>query len=275
MSFDIRNLTPIMNKINIKKLFKFSADMICLIDSKGVFMSVSNSSLHILGYTPLEMLGKLYKDFIFPDDIPLAETARENMQTSSHIQFQNRYIHKNGSLIPLLWSASWDKREGLAYCIARNGHITKQAESLRLSLEESNKRYKYVTKATSDAIWDWDLEKGSLYWGDGFEAIFGYDIQKVPGGISSWTEHIHPDDSVTVLKSIYAVINGSDTNWKQEYRYRKADGSFADVVDRGFVIRNDDGKAVRMVGAMHDISERKIALKQLKRITEDLQKIKL
>lgn len=114
--------------------------------------------------------------------------------------------------------------------------------------------------------------KNTLYWGDNLETIFGYNLADVSPGIESWTAHIHPDDAAAVQNSIYRVIEGNEKNWKEEYRYQKADGTFADVVDRGFVIRDKAGVAVRMVGAMHDISERKKGLKEMKRITADLYK---
>lgn len=137
---------------------------------------------------------------------------------------------------------------------------------LSLSLEEINLRYNYVTKATSDAIWDWDLTNDQLYWGEGFEIIFGYNCKNVQPNINSWSKHIHPEDIDQLIKGIYAVIDGTETKWKDEYRYLKADGTYAYVVDRGFVIRNAKGKAIRMVGAMHDITKRKTEVHRLKLI---------
>jgi PAS domain S-box-containing protein len=131
-------------------------------------------------------------------------------------------------------------------------------------------RYDYVTRATSDAIRGWDLESGSLYWAEGFAKIFGYCLIALNNDISSWTGPIHPDDLERVLQSIHETIAGSADNWKEEYEFRRANGCYADVVDRGFVIRNAQGKAIRMVGAMHDISERKSAIRDLKQLADDL-----
>ena len=141
--------------------------------------------------------------------------------------------------------------------------ITSQ-KLLSLSLEDSNLRYQLVTKATSDAIWDWDLDSGTLYWGEGFEIIFGHSLLNLNPSINSWTGFLHPDDKDNVLNGIHKVIEGTGSNWKDEYRYLKADGTYAYVVDRGFVIRDNSGKATRMVGAMHDITQRKIEEQRLK-----------
>jgi PAS domain S-box-containing protein len=167
---------------------------------------------------------------------------------------------------------NWDSEDNIMYGSGRDGTDRKKAEILRQSLETINKRYEYATKATSDAIWDWDLKSNSLHWGEGFQTVFGYDLNKIKQDIDSWTDFIHPEDADSVISSVHEVIDGGQTTWKREYRFRRGDGSYSDVVDRGFVIRDDEGKAIRMVGAQHDISERKKSLANLKQLAEDLNK---
>jgi PAS domain S-box-containing protein len=156
------------------------------------------------------------------------------------------------------------------HCIARDGSTKRERDQLLRSLEESNLRYSYVTRATSDAIWDWDVKSNTLYWAQGYTEIFGHPVNGVKSDISAWTDQIHPEDRERIAASIKAVQDGQEANWKEEYRFARADGTFADVVDRGFVIRDPDMRAVRMVGAMHDISERKARIKELKQLADDL-----
>jgi PAS domain S-box-containing protein len=255
----------------LDKIFEFSLDIICTIDRYGHFVRVSSASTTILGYTPSELTGTNYLAFIHPDDLEQTRQAvADILNGGAFNRFENHYIHKSGKVVPILWSASWDEEEKELHCIARDGTAKRESESWRRSLEESNQRYEYVTKATSDAIWDWDLKKDTLFWGIGFETIFGHHLEQMNADIHSWTVHIHPDDLDRVVTGIYGVIHGAEANWKDEYRYLRADGSYADVVDRGFVIRDSKGTAVRMVGAMHDISERKKSLKELKQFADDL-----
>jgi len=257
--------------MDLNKLLKLSVDLICTVDNEDRFVEVSAASYSILGYLPSEMCGKRYHDFVYPEDLGVAEQAVTTLITRRpETQIQIRYLHKNGGVVPLLWCVQWDKDDQLMYCIARSGNITEQTESMRSSLEESNKRYQYVTKATSDAIWDWNLNEGTFYWGEGFETIFGYNRKELSGKISSWTDHIDPEDREYIISSKVDICLGQQTNWKQEYRYRKADGTIADVVDRGFVIRDDSGRAIRMVGAMHDITERKKNLYEMQQVTSNL-----
>ena len=126
------------------------------------------------------------------------------------------------------------------------------------ALSESNQRYEYVTKATTEIIWDWDLPSGIIYWGNGYENTFGYKIIDNKTTVTELLENIHPDDLETVEKSIYDTIQGNGTTWEAEYRYKKADGSYTFVTDKGFVIRDAEGKSTRMVGAIRDISVSKI-----------------
>lgn len=259
--------------IELDKIFAFSLDLICVIDADGRFLKVSDAALPLLGYHPQELIGKPFIEFVCTDD---ARGSRDVMQRvlqgQTVIKYANNCHSKDGAEVPLLWSFNFDPEDKLIYATARDGNDRKQAIKLRESLEASNLRYEYVTKATSDAIWDWDLEKNTLFWGDGFRTIFGHPIDKTRTDIGSWTDFIHPDDASNVVSSIHDVIESVDTTWKKEYRFRRGDGSYADVVDRGFVIRNDNGKAIRMVGAQHDISQRNKTLAELKQLASDLYK---
>lgn len=128
---------------------------------------------------------------------------------------------------------------------------------LKLSLEESNQRFDYVTMATFDAIWDWDLVKDKNYWGEGFARTFGYQLSKINSDPDFWNNHIHPKDFDAVMNLIQKSILSGATHWTSEYRFQKANGEYAFVVDKCIIIRNEKGKAIRLVGAMQDISENK------------------
>ncbi|MEO8823061.1 MAG: PAS domain-containing protein [Ginsengibacter sp.] len=128
---------------------------------------------------------------------------------------------------------------------------------LEVSLEESNLRYKMVSKATSDAIWAWDFTKSKAYWGEGFKTIFGYNLKEIAPLEDFWEQNIHPEDRDKVVKNIQEAIISTQLNWKMEYRFRKADNNYAHVLDKGFFIRDASGKATRLAGGMQDITERK------------------
>lgn len=135
--------------------------------------------------------------------------------------------------------------------------ITLRKES-DIRLLQSYERFEKVAEATNDAIWDWNILENTLYWGAGFKNLFGYQVAKTTPALESWINHIHPEDREWVLQSFYGTLESLDqSNWIAEYRYQKNDGTFADVVDKGIVIRDEKGNPIRMVGAMNDITERK------------------
>jgi len=125
-------------------------------------------------------------------------------------------------------------------------------------LQMSNERFETVIKATNDAIWEWNLATGNVYHNTSYERIFGYPVKATAQNMEQWIEKIHDEDRDRVRKSMMQKIAEADTgNWQTEYRFIKANGEIADVVDRGFIIVNEQNKPVRFVGAMQDITERK------------------
>jgi PAS domain S-box-containing protein len=103
------------------------------------------------------------------------------------------------------------------------------------------------------------------------QTLFGYQPDDVPPEGAWWKEHIHPDDRVATVASIEAATAGTTSHWTAEYRFRRADSSFAYVVDRGSIIRDARGKPLRMVGAMLDLTERRQAEERQRLLTHELE----
>ncbi|AMV23341.1 Autoinducer 2 sensor kinase/phosphatase LuxQ [Gemmata sp. SH-PL17] len=131
------------------------------------------------------------------------------------------------------------------------------------ALRESNDRFAIVARATNDAVWDWDMRTNAVWWNEGVGALFGYRPGDVGPDATWWYEHIHSDDRERVVTGIHAIIDHGGANWSDEYRFRRADGTYATVLDRGYAI-HEDGKTVRLVGAMQDVTERRRAEERLR-----------
>ncbi|GAB3264586.1 hypothetical protein GCM10027347_31740 [Larkinella harenae] len=142
---------------------------------------------------------------------------------------------------------------------------------MNTDLGKANELFDLLTKATRDAVWNWDLETSTVWWSQGYTILFGHEIPPEGFGPESWYDHIHPDDKDHILESIHHTIDQAGTNWSAEYRFRRANGSYATVFDRGYILHRD-GKAIRMVGAMQDISER-VALQKAR--TESEERLRL
>lgn len=127
----------------------------------------------------------------------------------------------------------------------------KQAEA---ALKEGSERFRLLASASRDCIWDWNIVSDEIWWNEGFEKLFGFDRSKIESNNDSWINRIHPDDRERAVKSIFAAINSDIENWQEEYRFAHADGHWLDVLDRGYVIRDEQGKGIRMIGGMTEMT---------------------
>jgi PAS domain S-box-containing protein len=141
-------------------------------------------------------------------------------------------------------------------------------------LRQSETRYRLATQAISDAIWDWNLLANTVSWSGGVEKLFGHTQEQLGEDISGWYDNIHPEDRERVVRGIHALLDGTGERWRDEYRFRHRDGSYVHVTDHGVIERDTQGRGVRMVGAMQDITARKAASEAL-RASEDRLRLTL
>ena len=138
----------------------------------------------------------------------------------------------------------------------------------------AKERYDFVAKATNDAIYDWDLiTNTTVRTGDGLKTLFGYDPEFASTEPHFWTKRMHPDDYKIAYSILKKLLLDPKANYcNQEYRFMRADSTYAYVYDKGFIIRDSKGKAVRMIGATQDITQNKEAEFKLKELNERLEK---
>lgn len=134
---------------------------------------------------------------------------------------------------------------------ARNNELLEANEKL----SEREARLRLVTEVTTDALYEWDVGAGKTQWSHSYRTLFGYPAE----GFHEhkwWRERVHPDDLEQAVAHLETVFRNREEFISFEYRYRRADGSYANVVDRGFIFYDEHGKPLRQVGAMIDITDR-------------------
>lgn len=126
----------------------------------------------------------------------------------------------------------------------------------QLKIEEANKRYDLISKATNDTIWDWVMSSNEIYWNNKVR-IFGYADSTRKD--SQWRiNNIHPDDRQTVEDKIADCIKSGADSWTCEYRFKCADGTYKFIQDRCYLMVDRNNKPYRMIGTMQDLTEKKL-----------------
>lgn len=158
---------------------------------------------------------------------------------------------------------------------AAHGQEVKAREELEVSLGEARlneSRFQLLAAATQDVAWDLDVRAGKLWWNDNFYRVFGHPRIATVATTRFWTDCIHPQDRKRVSDSLRETLAGRSDAWSQEYRLRRADGSYLVVLDRGCVLRDEEG-AKRMVGSLTDVTLQREAEAASRRQTELYEKI--
>jgi PAS domain S-box-containing protein len=253
------------SEARFRHLVQEGLDMIAILDDEGNYTYVSPTSLAILGFAPSHFEGKNAFDFIHPEDAGRVFENFSALNTAKRITIAPfRFMHANGGW-RWIETVVTDLRDepSVMGIVANSRDITERTE-YQNNILLANERYDYVSRATSEAIWDWDMKEGTLFWGAGFSVLFGYKASELKSDISSWSKSIHPEDVERVTSGLDHAIESGASNWSDEYRLLKEDGNYTMVSDRGLVIFGEEGKPVRMVGAIQDISKRKAEEQKLK-----------
>ncbi|MGD9762152.1 MAG: ATP-binding protein [Candidatus Binatia bacterium] len=140
------------------------------------------------------------------------------------------------------------------------------------ALRRSEERYRIVVEATHDAVWELDPRTDVMWWNEGMTRLFGYAPDEVGSRKTWWYARVHPEDRARVGAIERAVIAGEREHFAVEYRYQRADGTYAEVLDRGSVLRDERGRPVRVTGALIDISDHMRAEREIRLLNADLER---
>jgi|ERR1035437_1824301 PAS domain S-box-containing protein len=193
---------------------------------------------------------------VHPDDLAFVHRERKAAaEGSRRAEFEHRIIRPDGEVryFHQITEMSFDDQGRPARESGTMQDITER-KLAEAALRQSEERFKFVARAMSDLVWDWDLSANTLWWHDGFLTTFGFVAGEIEPSVESWTGRIHPDDRSRVVDSIHHAIDAGAESWSAEYRFQRKDGSYAAVQDRGYILRDAAGKGVRMVGGMRDLT---------------------
>jgi PAS domain S-box-containing protein len=241
-----------------KNVVEHSTNMFYTHGVDGVLNYVSPQSDYFLGYKP-EEAKKRWTEFITEHPInqkglAITQKAIDTGKTQPPFELQLKtgkddiiWVEVNEA--PLVVDG---KTVSIVGSLTDITERKKYEDKLQSSLE----RYHYVSKATRDAIYDWVAAKDTIHWGDGLFSLFGYKPSDIDASVNRWIDLIHPDDVREVREALrFTLKDASMNHWSFEYRIKKANRDYAHVRENGYIIRNEDGRATRMIGAIQDITE--------------------
>jgi diguanylate cyclase (GGDEF)-like protein/PAS domain S-box-containing protein len=228
------------------------SDAFYTLDREWRFTYLNKEAERLLQRPRAELIGKTVWD-----EFPRIHGTRFEAEFRQAVE-QNRPAAFEEIYVPLnAWKELrvFPSAEGLAV------YFTDISERKRLQEAERRiaDRFMVVAKATTDIIWDWDAGADHIWWNEGLRSVFGYDPNEFDGGISAWASHIHPEERDRVVDGLYAAMESHQENWRDEYRFLRQDGSYADVRDHGILVRDSRGAVMHIIGSMVDITQQKQA----------------
>jgi|GEM_PF-7095290 len=219
------------------------------------------------GKTKEEVLGKnLWESFpeevgsIFHEQYELA------FQTGSPVHFKNKYEPMN----KIFHVSAYPVGDLLSVGFLDISSIeNNEAELKKLSL-----KYKIVTHATTEAVWDWEQKDDKIYWhGDRIKEMLGYDITDNYTPLEFWSETIHPDDRERVIEDFSKAIETGAQRWVQEYRIRKADGEYLNIQNHALLMKENGDTKLRMIGSLINITKQAALEQKLKQDHEATRRL--
>lgn len=241
---------------HLRTLVESAPDGIYTLASTGEVTSI-NPALTKLLAQDFTMVGRRFREVVHPDDLgKAADNFARRLAGEIIPPYELRLVRGDGSPIEVEVTSSQlidgGKTVG-TLGIVRD--ITRRiATAKELALREE--RFRMVTLATQDAVYDWDLAKDEIWWNERAATMFGAPPPE-GAGLEWWKGQIHPEDRDRVIAGLDRAAQERKERWTDEYRFRHAAGGWRVLMDMGLYIYGEDGTATRMIGAMSDVTERR------------------
>ncbi len=252
---------------DFNQVFELVPDFLCVLDVSGRFYRANKHLRQTIGLSVEELTSHSFFEFVDETYLDSVVEFFQRLKVELLIRFEIAFISGNNRLL-LEWSLSYNPEEGVIYGAAKDVTLRmKYDEELRLN----NERFQLISRATKDVIYEWDIQHDHIEWGENFQRLFGHQETSSYNSFEGWGNFLHPSDVDRVNNNLNAVLFQPVTLWSDEYRYRCADGTYKFILDRGTFIRNEKGVALKMIGAMQDITALKESEETLIRLNDALQ----
>jgi PAS domain S-box-containing protein len=278
---DTRKQTELVLQKNLKELkdFKFALDQSAIVsttNAKGVILNINENFSQISKYSREELIGqnhnivnsgfhsKVFFDQLWSTILSGSVWKGEIKNKAKDGSFYWVYT----TIIPFL-----DSKGNIQQFLSIRFDITEEKDAEE-ALKISKDRYDLVGKATNDAIFDLDIIQNKIEWvGEGLGSIMGFEsfIDKKPTN-THLKDFVHPDDLPRVMeKQLTVLLNPNEYLWNDEFRFKNSEGGFLQVHARGIIIKDENGKGLRVIGSIQDITKLRENENRLQELNKDLE----
>lgn len=224
-------------------------------------VSWSDEQYRLYGLKPGECevnLDEFLKRVLDDDREKVKNAIYHSFQTGEPFEFEHRVVWQNKKVRTLFAMGKVVKdKAGKPIKMMGTGQDITDRKEVEFALQKSDQRFRSVTQATHDLVFDIDLVNSSIWFNESLQSEYGYPRSAMNKSLTWWTNRIHRDDRERVRTQIQDFLASNHQSWHTEHRFRKADGAYAIVRNRAFVLRDSNGKPERIIGSFLDITEAK------------------
>ncbi len=233
----------------LNEILETISDAYFILDREWNFTYLNRQAEVLLRRNRASLIGKnVWEEFAPAKELKFFDLYQKTMADGESVVFEEYYP-------PLeAWFdlRAYPSQEGIVVFFRDITEKRAAAEDIRVNEE----RLRLLARASNDALYDWDISEDFIWWSPAITDLFGYGSRELSGSINGWAGRIHPGDRERVLSSMESALHSRRSKWEADYRYHRKDGSLAFVHDRAYVLRDEHGTAVRLIGGMTDISDR-------------------
>ncbi|WP_245486751.1 PAS domain S-box protein [Mesorhizobium sp. M7A.F.Ca.MR.176.00.0.0] len=256
------------SELRFRRAMEDSAIGIVVVALDGRIRQTNPAFAAMLGYTSEEIEALTFFQITHPDDLLIGRETMDDLKagTVNSFHFEKRYLRKDGTPVwaHLAGSVIRDETSGRPlYLVSQIENIDarKQAEA---RIAEAETRWNFALAGAGQGVWDLDMRKGGTTYSSTWVKMLGYADGELDGDTDRWLTMIHPDDRETVAEADRAHLEGKTPFFEAEFRMRHKDGHWMWILDRGKAIeRDEDGRLIRAIGSLTDITRRKEAEERL------------
>ncbi len=240
------------------KILERISDGFYSLDDQWNFTYMNKTASMMMGCDPQEIVGKnLWKEFPAAVNLSIYQAYLKAFEEQQYYQVEFNYPpFEKWFMVDIYPSHS-----GLS-TFFRDVTERKKAEE---ELRHSNERFEMISRTTNDAVWEWDLVTGVMWANETHQQLYGLTLNDPVPPEHVWQQRIHPEDRERLIGKQANALAGDTNVFITEYRFNTEKDGYRNVYDRCYIVRNGEGKAIRILGSIMDITELKKAEEKLKR----------